>query len=209
MKNSKTNGLKSFQLDTEFFNSPEMIMMQGRYGIAGPMCAMLLMCEVYREGYYCRMNMLKMFTVMRGLPGVDEQLMSNMIRDLIELGFFDKESYEKNQILTSAKIQEAYFKRRRPKEGVEYEFLLITLEKRGVGRPSSKKQTEPAHPTLNEVIREMTSDSLSWAEGTEADARAFYNYYNDHGWRNNDGHTIDCLPEAIIDWLSQHPRQSA
>lgn len=231
MKKTQIRGIKNFRLSTEFFNSPEMIIMNGRYGIAGPMFTMLVLCDVYRNGYFVQWNWLRIFTILRSLPGVTEALVHDMMRDLGELGVFDKEML-KTGIVTSAKIQREYFSRRKPKTDIEYQYVIIDLNQPKVQETPKELPDDPGEeyclthtrdtsmfekpqakainpPTLQEVTDAIHSEDLNWANGTDKDAKDFFENYSWRGWLDADGRPLINWKYALLDWLVRRHSESA
>lgn len=117
-------GLDYFPLDTVQDTKTKLIM--SKFGADGYMITYMLLCEIYgQKGYYmdfCTDECLIFAT----LNGIDEELLRKYIEFAVRIGFFDKDMYEKYEILTSEKIQEIYFtavsKRKRVK--VNSKFIL-------------------------------------------------------------------------------------
>lgn len=123
-------GLDYFPMDTDIFSDlriRKLIKYQG--GKAVTVYALLL-CSIYKEGYYRRWDEELPF-MFSELSGYDEAYIREAINCCLNVGLLDKALYESEGVLTSRGIQERYLKaaaRGRRTACVISEYSLISSE---------------------------------------------------------------------------------
>lgn len=121
----------------------------------------LLLCLIYKDGYYMRWDNELPFIVSE-ITGLEENHISEVIRCCLSIGLFDKGLYDKEKILTSRSIQQRYcsIKRLNKRLARIDEYRLIeelpappakkpqgTPERRQVtAKATAKKEEKPAPP---------------------------------------------------------------
>lgn len=121
-------GLDYFPFDVYFFEDEKIEAISGEFGIKGEITTIKLLCAVYRNGYFIVWNELFKMKLLRSLPGINSELIDQILNRLVKWGFFDKSLFDSDKILTSVAIQKRYFtasKRRKSKE--ELKYLLINV----------------------------------------------------------------------------------
>lgn len=143
-------GLNYFPLDTDFFSDikiRKLIKYQGGKAIT---VYTLLLCNIYKEGYYIRQDPELAFIVSEQ-TGFDEPYIREVIKCCIGIGLFSKELYEKESVLTSKGIQERYqficFQARRKCEIKE--FRLVSSEEKRIS--SEEKAISSEEMAINSV----------------------------------------------------------
>lgn len=121
------DGLDYFPFDVQFFDDEKIVAVAVKYGIKGEMCAVKLLCSIYRKGYYIEWNRIARILLLKSLPGVTEDELDEIVNRLVEWGFFDKSLFDTAKVLTSVGIQERYFKAKRWKTPRNKEHLLLTF----------------------------------------------------------------------------------
>ena len=95
-----------FPLTVNFFDRDAIELAEAKYGIRVDGAVCKLLCKIFKEGYYIPWGEEQSLIFARKLGGeLSGKEMDGIIQILLDKGFFDKESYEKFQILTSVKIQ--------------------------------------------------------------------------------------------------------
>jgi hypothetical protein len=93
-----------------------------------------LLCEIYRDkGYYIVADK-DLIADIADTCLLDDDRTSNIFRDCIELGLFDRQLYEHRELLTSRGIQARYLDIMavlRRKAGIDAEYSLISSEEIG------------------------------------------------------------------------------
>ena len=121
-------GINYFPLLTGFFHCDTIELITAIHGVKGPHAVIMLLCKIYTEGYYIRWGEDQCMIFARKLgPEYDKKTVEEIVNLLIEKGFFDKESYEKHEILTSAEIQRVWMEAtsRRKRDLDKLPYLLI------------------------------------------------------------------------------------
>lgn len=126
MGRNKKIGLDYFPFDIDFFQDlriRKLIKYQG--GKAVTVYALLL-CNIYKQGYYMRWDEELPFFVSEQ-TGFEEAYIREVIKCCLVIGLFSKELYDSEKILTSKGIQERYQKIcdlcRRNNEICEYNII--------------------------------------------------------------------------------------
>lgn len=120
-------GIDYFPFDVDFFEDDKILFVTARFGVAGELAVVKLLCRIYRNGYYIHWDedTALLFSKVAGLesPG----LANNVVSELVRRGFFDKSLLDSFSILTSRGIQERYFKacERRKSVEVNQQYLLV------------------------------------------------------------------------------------
>lgn len=124
------NGINYFPLLTGFFHSDTMELLTAVFGIKGPHAVIMLLCKIYTDGYYIQWGKEQCMIFARKL-GLEytKETMAEIINLLVEKNFFDRETYEKQQILTSQEIQRVWMEatNRRKRDLAKLPYLLIKL----------------------------------------------------------------------------------
>ena len=121
-------GINYFPLLTGFFHCDKIELLTAIFGIKGPYAVIMLLCKIYTDGYYIPWGKEQCMIFARKLgPEYDKETMGDIVNMLVEKGFFDKESYEKYEILTSTEIQKVWMEAtsRRKRDLAKLPYLLI------------------------------------------------------------------------------------
>lgn len=104
-----SKGIPYFPVSANFFEEEVMELLEAKYGVLSSYVVMRLLCKIYKEGYYISWGKEQCLIFVRKVGGgIKEEMMENIIKLLVEKGFFHKESYEKHGILTSEHIQKVW-----------------------------------------------------------------------------------------------------
>ena len=121
------NGIPYFPLDVCVDDKIELI--EAQFGLKGFAVIVKLYQKIYGGfGYYCEWTKDIGMLFSRRI-GEDYMLVSDIVGAAIKRGIFDKDLYEKYQILTSEGVQKRYFSAvsRRKQVNVENAYLLIKV----------------------------------------------------------------------------------
>lgn len=122
-------GLDQFPLDVDFFDSDAMVAISGEFGLKGEITVIKLLCAVYRNGYFILWNELFQMKLLRSLPGVSVELLTQIVDRLVKWNFFNKELFLSAKVLTSVDIQRRFFNAaRRRKHDNALPYLLINQQ---------------------------------------------------------------------------------
>ena len=126
-------GIQYYPISVVLFDEIYMGLIEAKFGMKGIAIAMKLLCKIYKEnGYYLQWGE-EQCTLFANKAGkdVNEEDMKGIVDILVEKGFFDKESYEKHQVLTSIEIQKVWLeatKRRKRGEIASLPYILVKTE---------------------------------------------------------------------------------
>lgn len=158
MGRNKKIGLDYFPFDIDFFQDlriRKLIKYQG--GKAVTVYALLL-CNIYKQGYYMRWDEELPFFVSEQ-TGFEEAYIREVIKCCLVIGLFSKELYDSEKILTSKGIQERYQKIcdlcRRNNEICEYN--IISSE--DISFSSEEKPVSSAKSTQSKVNKSRVKKS--------------------------------------------------
>lgn len=120
------SGIDYFPLDVSLNDKMELI--EAEFGLTGFAVVVKLFQKIYGgQGYYCEWTyeVALLFGKRLGLGG---NVVSEIIKASVNRGIFDKDMYDKYQILTSAGIQKRYFEAvsRRKAVNVKKQYLLVS-----------------------------------------------------------------------------------
>lgn len=146
-------GIVYFPTKSAFFEGAIPESMEAKYGIKGPYFLIKILCKIYKEGYYIPWyeEQCEIFAYKLGREYSKEEVTS-MVSLLLEKGFFDKESYQKQQILTSLDIQRVWLEAtsRRKRDLTKLPYLLEEIKcRQNTSSKSECADIPPAQMELN------------------------------------------------------------
>lgn len=109
MGRNKKIGLDYFPFDIDFFQDLKIRKLIKYQGGKAVTVYALLLCNIYKQGYYMRWDEELPFIVSEQ-TGFEEAYIREVIKCCLVVGLFSKELYESENILTSKGIQERYQK---------------------------------------------------------------------------------------------------
>ena len=122
-------GIDYFPLDTELDTKLKMV--EAKYGCTGFTIVIKLWMLIYREqGYYTKWGEDEQLLFFSAIRDVDMDTSMKIMSDFFKWEIFDKNMYEKYDILTSRGTQRRYFSAisRRTKVEANFNFLLINIK---------------------------------------------------------------------------------
>lgn len=123
-----------FRMDCDLFQDRKLKRLMRRWQNDGLAVYLALLCEIYRDkGYYIVADK-DLIADIADTCLLDDDRTSNIFRDCIELGLFDRQLYEHRELLTSRGIQARYLDIMavlRRKAGIDAEYSLISSEEIG------------------------------------------------------------------------------
>ena len=123
-------GLEYFSFDTDFFSDVKIRRISRACGPASTSILICLLCNIYRDkGYYIAWDENLPFVVADTI-GTTEGAVEEVIKKAIQVGFFDKELFDKYKILTSNGIQTRFKSAVSRREEIEYvvDYLVSELK---------------------------------------------------------------------------------
>lgn len=145
-------GILYFPLKVNLPENIAMELVEARFGLKGVAVVIKLLCKIYKEnGYYLTWNgeQRALFSVKAGRD-VSEEEMQGIVDILVEKGFFDRELYGKQGVLTSAEIQEAWLDATKRRKGRELSSLPYLLEE--IRDKEKEKEKEKRKVAADETL---------------------------------------------------------
>ena len=128
----QTMGLDFFYLSVDFFDNDKVLLVEQEYDSRATLLAIKLLSKIYHKGFYYKWGKDECLLFTRKLPAdYTAEFVQSVVDALVERGFFHKEYYEKQGVLTSESIQLHYFEavQRRKQVEVEPDYLLVDVKK--------------------------------------------------------------------------------
>ena len=158
------NGINYFPLLTGFFHCDSIELLTAMFGIKGPHAAIMLLCKIYTDGYYIKWGKEQCMIFTRKLgPEYDTDTVEEIVKLLVEKDFFDKESYEKQGILTSVEIQKVWMEAtsRRKRDLATLPYLLIECTNtKNECKSSSRKPQNADNMQTETALNSENVDSM-------------------------------------------------
>lgn len=107
MPRPQKKGLDYFPLDVDFLSDRKIKILKSRYGADGITLYIYLLCEIYRNGYYLKVDDDFYFLIADDL-GMDRNKVQQVLRFLLERSLFDNTLFQSDTVLTSAGIQRRF-----------------------------------------------------------------------------------------------------
>lgn len=107
MARRKQEGNHFFRLDVDFFSDKKVKILKARYGADGIVLYIYLLCEIYKTGFYLKVDDDFEFIVSDDLNMSCDKV-KQVLTFLLERSMFDKQLFQSDAVLTSAGIQRRY-----------------------------------------------------------------------------------------------------
>lgn len=187
MARPKKVGLEYFPFDVDFFHDikiRKLIKFQGGKAIS---VYALLLCIIYKQGYYMRWDKELPFIVSE-LTGFEEVYIQEVIKNCLSLGLFDLRMFENHKVLTSKGIQERYIEicQKVKRKVVINEFMCVSSEETPVYSEEtpvySTKSTQRKEKESKYISSSLRSEDKSETEisdvGPPREAKSILEYFN-------------------------------
>ena len=172
-----------FPLTVNFFDRDAIELAEAKYGIRVDGAVCKLLCKIFKEGYYIPWGEEQSLIFARKLGGeLKGKEIDGIIQILLDKGFFDKESYEKFQILTSLEIQhiwiDATCRRKRKLEDLPYLLVNDTQkqEKENNTKDANNSSVQGELKLENENISPEIADISGQSKGEKRKGRRQYGF---------------------------------
>lgn len=109
MARPKQEGSRYFPLDVDFLADEKVIPVKVAFGAKGIAVVIGLLCAIYRNGYFAQWGDLLSLKIANDLSGITPQLVVDTVNMLVKYGFFDRTTFDNDEVLTSAAIQRRYY----------------------------------------------------------------------------------------------------
>ena len=107
MSRTIQNGLIYFSFDCDFFSNRKIKVLKANFGVDGIIVYVYLLCEIYKNGYYLKLDDDYEYIISDDLNLKPEKI-NAVISFLAEHSLFDKQLFISDKILTSKGIQKRF-----------------------------------------------------------------------------------------------------
>lgn len=126
------SGIQYYPISVILFDEVHMELIEAKFGMKGTTAVMKLLCKIYKEnGYYLHWGdeQCALFAKRAGKE-INADEMQGIVDILVEKGFFDKETYDEHQVLTSVEIQKVWLEatKRRKRDLATMPYLLVETQ---------------------------------------------------------------------------------
>ena len=109
MSRTQSQGLEFFPLEVDFFSDKKVRILKARYGADGLAIYLYLLCMIYREGYYTRVDDDFIYVTSEEL-NMSSETVQQVLAFLLKRSMFDEQLFKSDAVLTSDGIQERWQK---------------------------------------------------------------------------------------------------
>ena len=99
MARRKQEGNRFFRLDVDFFSDKKVKILKARYGADGVTLYLYILCEIYKAGYYLKIDEDFEFIVSDDLS-MDSNKVKQVLNFLLERSLFDNTLFQSDKVLT-------------------------------------------------------------------------------------------------------------
>ena len=103
----RKEGNEFFSFDVDFFSDKKMKILKARYGADGITLYIYLLCEIYKNGFYLKVDEDFEFIASDDL-NMNSDKVKQVLTFLLERSMFDKQLFQSDAVLTSTGIQRRY-----------------------------------------------------------------------------------------------------
>ena len=162
MARPRKSGIEYFPFDTDFFLDKKIRILKSRFGADGIAIYIYLLCEIYRNGYYIRIDDDYEYIIADDL-GMSNEKVKQVMKFLLERSLLDSTLFQSDTIITSLGIQRRFqeaVKGRASKSEIEVEERFWLL---------SEKDTQPFikcthNPSYSEKNPSYSEKNPSYSE---------------------------------------------
>lgn len=131
MARPQQKGLLYFPFDVDFFSDKKIKILKARHGIKGMMLYIYLLCEVYKNGYYLKLDNDYEYLISAELHMSAGEI-KQVMKFLLERSLFDYKLFQSDNVITSPGIQrrfqEAVKEKARKNPRIIDKFWLLSKE---------------------------------------------------------------------------------
>lgn len=109
MSRTQSQGIEYFPFAVDFFTDNKVKILKARYGADGIAIYMYILCCIYREGYYTKVNDDFIFVISDDLH-ISSDTVQQVMTFLLKRSMFNEQLFKSDAILTSDGIQERWQK---------------------------------------------------------------------------------------------------
>jgi len=118
-----------FPVDVDMDQDDKIALIEAKYKIIGFALIIKLLMKIYKEGYFYKWTEREQLLFANKI-NVDINTLNEIVNDCVKWDFFNKDIYEKYQVLTSSGIQKRYIEaaKRRKELTLICEYVLVDIE---------------------------------------------------------------------------------
>lgn len=180
------SGIDYFSVDVDMDSDDKIVMIEAIHGMVGFGTVMKLLMTIYRNGYYYSWSEREQL-IFSKKNTLDVATANAIVKDCVNWGLFEKERYEKYQILTSSGIQKRFVeaaKKRKYNEIIE-EYWIGELP------DIVKKVVNAGINPVNDGINPVNSDICTQSKVKEKETKV--------NKKNNKKETFDVIKTITND----------
>lgn len=162
-------GLDYFPLDVDIDQDDKVAIIEALHGLEGFGVIIKLLMKIYKEGYFYEWTRREQLLFSKRI-NVDINSLNKIVNDCVNEGLFDKELFEKYNILTSKGIQNRYLEavKRRKEVTFHKDYFLIDDVKKIVGNSSIDILLEDENGNVINVNINSNSDKDNGNNNTQS-----------------------------------------
>ena len=168
MSRTVKTGLDYFSHDVNSLTDKNLRLLKAVYGLTGYAVYFLLLEDIYREGYFIKIN--EEYNILfSDEHKLDLNVYIKILNDCIKFNLFDKELYEKYSILTSKRVQKNYLDATQRRKNVEIDVNILLLDvsilpenvniNKQIEKESKKKEKKESNKEVTESDKKEKSET--------------------------------------------------
>lgn len=157
-------GLDYFPMDVDFFEDDKLRFIEARFNEKGELITVKLLCKIFKAGYYIKWDedMSLLFSSTAG-KNITPGLANDIVNELVKRGFFNKNLFERFNILTSNGIQKRYLNicklAKRKSAKISENFLIKELTHEDLELTQEETPQNPSESTQSKVKESKVKES--------------------------------------------------
>ena len=212
-------GLEYFPLDCDIDQDDKITLIEAQHGLIGFGIAIKLLMKIYNNSYFYEWTEKEQLLFSKRV-NVNINEVNVVINDLVKWGFFDKDLFETEKILTSSGIQKRYLAAvgRRQKVKIIKKYLLLDKETVNVYKNlvivdnnSSLEVVNDDIGTQSKVkkskVKEIKENNNNDDDVVKTENNIFYVFEN-CGFGSIDGYTMQLLEGLVKDFTFEWTKEA-
>ncbi|MGG7150897.1 Lin1244/Lin1753 domain-containing protein [Clostridium neonatale] len=207
-------GLEYFPLDCDIDQDDKITLIEAQHGLIGFGIAIKLLMKIYNNSYFYEWTEKEQLLFSKRV-NVNINEVNVVINDLVKWGFFDKNLFETEKILTSSGIQKRYLAAvgRRQKVKILKKYLLLDKETVNVYKNLVIVDNNSSLEVVNDDIGTQSKVKKSKENNNNDDDvvktenNIFYVFEN-CGFGSIDGYTMQLLEGLVKDFTFEWTKEA-
>ena len=211
-------GLEYFPLDCDIDQDDKITLIEAQHGLIGFGIAIKLLMKIYNNSYFYEWTEKEQLLFSKRV-NVNINEVNVVINDLVKWGFFDKDLFETEKILTSSGIQKRYLAAvgRRQKVKIIKKYLLLDKETVNVYKNLVIVDNNSSSEVVNDDIGTQSKVKKSKVKESKennnndnvvkSENNIFYVFEN-CGFGSIDGYTMQLLEGLVKDFTFEWTKEA-